>query len=175
MSAATPVTIQPSSPHQSTSSSSQVGFVPSEAKCQKCSQAITDQFFVVCKKCEVAIHYSCTELPLYELVKYMKENLYRRKFACSECVEKIHAQEYATLKENIKKYDGKEQLVTEYKKRITVKDEEITELKNRINETCAERIEIQERLEMQNEELRAMQSKNAELIVTMEALEEQKH
>ena len=75
-------------------------FVPLEKKCHECLQAIDDtrnNNFITCDKCSCDFHLNCTSLPPYELVKYVKKNLYKRKFICRSCVEKIHPKELKSI------------------------------------------------------------------------------
>ena len=50
----------------------------------KCKYVDFDEEMLVCKKCNGRIHYSCTELPRYQLFAFYKFN---RKYECPKCVE----------------------------------------------------------------------------------------
>lgn len=71
-------------------------FVVTEDKktCSKCTKTGEAEDFITCEKCLQTYHLKCTQLPTYELVKYLKKHLYKRKYACDGCVEKTHPSDY---------------------------------------------------------------------------------
>ena len=84
----------PSHVQNHTPSSSASWFVPIEnPKCRVCAQDEDMEDVIACEKCNNIFHISCTKLPTYELVKYRKKNLYKRKFVCRECIEKLHSKD----------------------------------------------------------------------------------
>lgn len=78
----------------STPSSS--GFI-TKNHCQKCSLSEDMENMITCNKCKNFYHMACTSLPTYELVKYIKTNLYRRKYVCEKCINNLHPSEAQKL------------------------------------------------------------------------------
>ena len=67
--------------------------------CQKCHKDIDadNHERLVCDKCTQSFHLPCTLLPTYEIVKYFKKNLYKRKYVCKSCIEKVHLKDVQRL------------------------------------------------------------------------------
>ena len=67
-----------------------------KSTCAVCNEDEDREQCFWCDKCANPFHYSCTELPHYELVKYMR-NQYKRKYTCSTCTQKLHPNEIHKL------------------------------------------------------------------------------
>ena len=78
-------------PTPAKTSTSASWFVPvKNAICYACGLDEGKEQTITCDKCLSPLQLSCTKVPDYELVKYFKKNLYRRKFVCETCIRKIH-------------------------------------------------------------------------------------
>ena len=88
-------------------------FVSIERKCNVCLKPASDEECITCDKCSEDCHLTCSDLPAYELVKYFKKNLYKRKYMCCHCVEKIHPNDVKRINVTNKKHNSSNQNRTE--------------------------------------------------------------
>lgn len=58
--------------------------------CCKCDQEGESEGSITCDKCSRFYHFYCTDLPIYELVKYTKRQ-FNRKFTCGVCMESLYS------------------------------------------------------------------------------------
>ena len=125
-------------------------------ECGECHKTIASDNMIDCDKCPCYYHLSCTGLPAYELVKYTKKNLYKRKYACKKCVEKLHPADTHKIEEIINKATEEEQrrMETDLRKTNEEYKEEIERLNAKVNELKT-RIEKEEEEEEEEEEARS--------------------
>ena len=62
--------------------------------CGVCKRTCVEEASILCEKCNTTYDLKCTGLPPHEIVKYQKKHLYKRKYACQACIEKIHPSEF---------------------------------------------------------------------------------
>lgn len=161
-------TTNASTPSSPTGASQSPTFVVSQNLCSACNIPATD--FLQCKKCNAIRHYICTDLPVYEIVKYTKENLYHRKYACKNCVYKLHQQEMDVISDKMKhpqRIDGNELLLNDYKKRLEIKNKELTSIYETASRTIGEKNEVRDENVKLQEEIRSLQRKNEDLLLTI--------
>lgn len=66
--------------------------------CEKTDQE--DSQVLVCDKCDKRYHLNCTDLPPYELLKYLNKHNFKRKYVCFICVSEMMPREYHRLSQN---------------------------------------------------------------------------
>ena len=87
--------------------------------CGSCGESEERQSCLKCVKCDTFFHYTCTKIPPYELVKYIKKQ-YKRKYICRQCTLSIHPNEFNTITDNMQTFDGQELLLDDYKKQLSI-------------------------------------------------------
>ena len=138
-------------------------FVPmNNTHCETCGKEQQIEDCLTCSKCDKAFHMSCTELPTYELVKYAKRNLYRRKYICRICVEKLHPSDTANIIQNrlINNKSG-DQDSDEYLKRLQelsnelkCKEKNEEDLKREVEKLRQEEKKLTEEVERKDKQVR---------------------
>ena len=68
--------------------------------CCKCEKEAELEGNMFCDKCSNVYHPYCTDLPIYELVKYFKRS-FNRKFTCGACVEKLYRNDMQKIQQQI--------------------------------------------------------------------------
>ena len=131
-------------------SSSASWFVPLNVahpkKCSTCEEEVTIERTITCEKCKNEYHITCTELPTYELIKYFKKNIYKRKYTCKDCVLKLYPKDGEAVEESRRPCEQKKataksesDLLRGLQEEIAAKNRKIEELAKYIEEVNRER------------------------------------
>ena len=78
----TPTCTRPTNTHTTSTHKTPSWFAPlsgNDTYCEACGKNQQLEDSLTCSKCNKFFHFSCTELANYELVKYQKTSLYKRK------------------------------------------------------------------------------------------------
>ena len=141
-------------------------FIPLDKKnCVVCSKDEDFEQFFYCDKCGNLFHYSCTQLPMYELVKYMR-NQYKRKYTCSSCVEKLHPNESLKITQLMKNNTNQSMHKTDpdtLMKEIEECKEKLKQKQKKIQEMKKEIDNLKKMAEKNNDELKRKEKKIQEL------------
>lgn len=175
----------------SSSSSSSSSFVLQPQKCQTCDASRDLEPYLTCDKCGNDIHFTCTNLPSYELFKYTKKHIYKRKFNCEQCItsqyitdiqhitasitlqttRKSTCEDLTKIKEKFdRKLKEKEIELREERSRA----EEVEKINNRrIEELLEEEMKLNEEIERLTEGEKAYKRERNEFLRSFEVLEEE--
>lgn len=165
---------QPTSPSMlQSSASASASFIPDHDVCSRCNEFAPEDY-LMCKKCGETLHYNCTDLPPYEILKYIKEKLYHRKYSCDKCMSESHKAEMENLKMKMKmkKIDGHELLINDYKRRLEIRESENDELQTMTARILQKKEELETDIEKMRQETTIIQRKNEDLLLTLEVLNE---
>lgn len=157
-------------------------FIPLEENkedCEACGKTRQLEDNLTCSKCKKYFHFSCTELPNYELVKYYKTNLYKRKYICPICINNLHPRDLHNITQNRLQKKDEDKCEEEEEsniKNLTIelhdREEEIFLAKKKMDEAKRENEYLRKCNEKLKEELIKNDNKITELVKELDAIQQ---
>lgn len=131
-----------------------------EEKCERCEKSEDLKNSLTCDKCEGVFHFSCTGLPPYEVVKYVKKNKFKRNYICEACIGNIHPNELRTVTDAFKVFDGVKLLIEDYKRRLSIREKEMERMEEEMKRLERKEVDMTKGLNAYEEQLRQYEEKD---------------